>query len=213
MKLLFPLIRIICYTLCRVYFRIEFRGVEHIPSQGPLILAPNHTSYLDPLWVSLPFRYPLRYMTWERVFSVPLLGCLIRLLGAFPVKLDSGDRAALRQALIYLRNRETLMIFPEGGRTRNGEPGPFKPGVVRLALDAQAPILPVTIVGGYKAFSPLHRFPRPRKIIVIYHQPVYLTPPPDEAAVRTYLFEQSSRLQQIVASGLSVAALASQTRG
>lgn len=210
--MLFHLLRGTLDLISRLYFRIEFHGLAEVPRGGPLIVAPNHSSYLDPIWVSLPLPRRLRYMTWDRVVAAPLLGRLVRALGAFPVKPDTGDRAALRLSLEHLRGGGAIMIFPEGGRTRTGQVMPFKPGVIRLALDTQAPILPVTIIGGFDAFSAFHRFPRPHKVIVIYHPPIKLSPPVDEAETKDYLHQQAARLQQIVASALPISASAAQVR-
>jgi 1-acyl-sn-glycerol-3-phosphate acyltransferase len=185
-----------------LYFRIEFEGAERAPSDGPMIVAPNHVSYLDPFWVSVPINRPLRYMTWDRMTRLPLLGRIIQAYGAFPVSLEKGDRSALRQASEQLRHDGGLMIFPEGGRTRTGRLMPFKPGVIRLALETNAPILPVTIIGGYKAFSPHHLFPRPYKIKIIYHDPIRLTPPDDDSQMKEYMRQQAEYLQSIVASAL-----------
>jgi len=101
--LLFQLLRGTLYLISRLYFRIEFHGLAEVPREGPLIIAPNHGSYLDPIWVSLPLPRRFRYMTWDRVVAAPLLGRLVRALGAFPVKADTGDRAALRLSLEHLR--------------------------------------------------------------------------------------------------------------
>jgi 1-acyl-sn-glycerol-3-phosphate acyltransferase len=204
--LLFHLLRFICRLFSRAYFRIEFEGVENVPREGPVILAANHESYADPIWLSLPFPYPLRYMTWDQVFKVPLLGGLIRALGAFPVKIEAGDRGALRTALAHLRAGETLVIFPEGGRTRTGELMPFKPGVIRLALDAGAAIVPVTILGGFRAFAPHHWLPRPHKVKVIYHQPLSLPPMNGHGEAKNYLQQQAARVQAVVASAAVTAA-------
>jgi 1-acyl-sn-glycerol-3-phosphate acyltransferase len=128
-----------------------------------LILAPNHASYFDPIWVSIPIARQLRYMTWEKFFGFPWLAPILRKLGAFPVKVEVGDRGAIRHSIEHLKAGGGLMIFPEGARTRTGEMTRFKPGVIQLALESGASIVPVTIVGGYRAFSPSHRFPRPTK--------------------------------------------------
>lgn len=205
-SLLFRVLRFVCRLFCRAYFRIEFEGVENVPREGPVILAANHVSYADPVWLSIPFPYPLRYMTWDQVFRVPLLGNLIRALGAFPVKVEgAGDRGALRTSLLHLRAGGTLVIFPEGGRSRTGEIMPFKPGVIRLALDAGAPIVPVTIIGGYEAFAPHYWIPRPHKVRVVYHPPLELPPPGPDAETKNYLQQQAARLQAIVASVLAAA--------
>jgi len=199
---LYKLTRLLVAIFCRLYFRIEFEGSHLAPKEGAVIIAPNHVSYFDPLWVSIPFHRPLRYMTWEKITRVPLLGRLIRIYGAFPVKIEKGDRAALRHSLESLRHGEGLVIFPEGGRTRTGRLMPFKAGVIRLALEADAPIVPVTIIGGYRAFAPHHIFPRPYKVKVIYHDPIRLTPPRDGSQMKGYMRAQTEHLQSIVASAL-----------
>ena len=199
--LYFRCVRATCTAIFRLYFRIEFHGFENIPKHGPFIISPNHQSFLDPFWVSIPFPYPLRYMTWDRFIYMPIIGHFIRTLGAFPVKLEKSDRAALRMSLEHLKHGGALMIFPEGGRTRTGHVMPFKPGVMRLALDAQAPIIPVTVVGGYEAFSPHHWLPRPRKVKVIFHPSMSLPTGLEKDDLKLCLTEQTARLQAIVESG------------
>ncbi|MDQ3009711.1 MAG: 1-acyl-sn-glycerol-3-phosphate acyltransferase [Acidobacteriota bacterium] len=199
---LFLISRWLVRTVCRIYFRIEFEGVERVPPSGALIIAPNHVSYLDPLWVSIPISRPLRYMTWDRMTRLPVIGPLMLAYGAFPVNVDRSDRAALKASLEQLNAGGGLMVFPEGARTRTGRLEPFKPGVIRLSLDTDAPIVPVTIVGGYRAFAPHHFFPRPFKVKIVYHDPIQLTPPVSHAEWKHYQQEQAARLQWVVASAL-----------
>lgn len=201
----YHLLRYFVHAVCSIYFRIEFHGAERVPREGAVILAPNHASYADPIWVSIPLTRRLRYMAWDKMFKVPLLGWLMRAFGAFPVNVEAGDRRALRSSLDHLRAGGALMIFPEGSRTRTGRPTAFKPGVVRLALETGAPIVPVTIMGGYRAYSPHHKFPRPGKLKLYYHEPIRLTPPEDgdKEALKAYLHEQSARLQAIVVGRLA----------
>ena len=200
---LFNLSRLFVFSICRLYFRIEFEGAGRVPADGAMILAPNHVSYLDPLWVSIPIKRPLRYMTWDKMTRLPLLGPLIKAYGAFPVKVDKGDRGALRASLAQLNAGGGLVVFPEGSRTRTGRILPFKSGIVRLASEARVPIVPVTIIGGYRAFSPHHLFPRPHKVRIIYHDPIHL----DESITKEDFHRQARRLHAIVASALPPDAL------
>lgn len=204
---LFQISRWLVAFFSRLYFRIEFKGVEHVPKSGAMIVAPNHVSYLDPLWVSIPIGRPLRYMTWDRMTRLPLLGPLMLAYGSFPVSLEKGDRAALKASLEQLRAGGGLMVFPEGARTSSGRLEEFKPGVIRLAIETGAPIVPVTIIGGYRAFCRHHYFPRPFKIRIVYHEPIRLTPPAENSKLKEFQNDQAVRLQSVVASALPLEAL------
>jgi len=204
---LFQISRLTVLTVCRAYFRIEYSGLEHVPSAGSMILAPNHVSYLDPLWVSAPITRQMRYMTWDRITRLPLLGPLIRYYGAFPVRINQGDRYALRVSLEHLKSGGSLVIFPEGARTKTGRLQSFKPGVVRLAIETRVPIVPVTIIGGYDAFSPYHRFPRPFKLRVVYHPPIDIPATDIASREKEHLNSYAGKLQSIVASALPPDAL------
>jgi 1-acyl-sn-glycerol-3-phosphate acyltransferase len=155
--------------LCRAYFGLEFRGVEHIPLDGPLLIVPNHQTYADPPLVTIPIRRPVFYMAWSRLFTIPVFASFIRRLRAFPVDIDRRDGQAVREAVRLLRAGEALMIFPEGGRTPDGTLQPFKLGAFRMAVTHGTPVLPVTIVGGWEAWPPNRTLPRRRRITITYH--------------------------------------------
>ena len=157
------------HALCRAYFRLDLRGVEHIPPSGPLIIAPNHQTFADPPLVTIAVRRPIHYMAWNRLFAIPGFGALIRRLRAFPVEIEAADGRAVREAVRLLRAGEALMIFPEGGRTMDGRLQPFKLGAFRLAVAHEAPVLPVTITGAWQAWPPGRRLPRPGRITITYH--------------------------------------------
>ncbi len=163
-----PFIRLVA----RALFRIRFDGVEHVPRSGPVVITPNHVSYMDPVLITIPIRRPLHYMTLEPFFRIPGFGALIRWARAFPVRAEGPDRRAVRQAMRILRAGEPLVIFPEGGRSPDGRPQPFRPGAFRLALATDSPVVPVTIAGGFEAWPSHRRLPRPARITVTYHSPV-----------------------------------------
>jgi 1-acyl-sn-glycerol-3-phosphate acyltransferase len=157
------------HAVCRAYFRLTLRGVEHIPREGGIVITPNHQTYADPPLVTIPVRRPVYYMAWSRLFEIPVFGNLIRLLRAFPVDIDSRDARATREAVRLLQSGAALMIFPEGERTTDGRMQRFKPGAFRLAVSLGVPVLPVTIVGGDRAWPPGRLLPRPARITVTYH--------------------------------------------
>ncbi len=170
------LIKLIGRPLFRVFFAIEYHGLENVPESGAVILAGNHPSFLDPLLIALPIKRVIRYMAWDALFRIPLLGRLIRSLGAFPVDIRRGKgEAAYREALRVLESNNALGIFPEGQRSESGPMGELKSGVARLALETGAAIVPITIGGASRAWPKYKLLPKPAKIIVRYHAPIHLS--------------------------------------
>ena len=187
------------HALCRAYFSLDLRGIEHIPVDGPLIITPNHQTFADPPLVTIPVRRPIYYMAWNRLFAVPVLGRLIRRLRAFPVEIQTSDGRAVREAVRLLRAGEALMMFPEGGRTPDGRLQPFKLGAFRLAVAHDTPVLPVTIAGAWEAWPPGRMLPRRGRITLTYHA---LEHPKRGVDPRDAARELRERVVTAIASGL-----------
>lgn len=177
--------------LCRLYFRLDLHGIEHIPAAGPLLITPNHQTYADPALVTIPVRRPVYYMAWDRLFGIPLFGRFIRRLRAFPVDVESSDPRATREAVRLLQAGEAVMIFPEGERTKDGRVGRFKLGAFRLAVALGVPVLPVTITGGHDAWPPGRLWPRPRQIAITYHPLQHPDPSTEPRAAARGLAERA----------------------
>ncbi len=168
-------IKLALYPLFRIFFAVEYHGVENVPPRGAVILAGNHPSYLDPLLVLLAVERPIQFMAWDLLFKLPVLGQLIRALGAFPVDLRKGKgEAAFQQALRVLNSGDALGIFPEGQRSEQGPMGELRTGVARLAIESGAPIVPITIGGASRAWPKWKLLPKPAKLVVRFHAPVQL---------------------------------------
>ena len=186
----------------RVLWQIEFVGVENIPAHGGVVIAANHQTYLDPFWLSLQIKRPIRYLARSAAFRWPLVGRCLTWLGAWPLALEGSDPAAIRRSLQWLREGGAVVIFPEGGRsTSTGEMERFKAGAVRLALEANVPILPVTIKGGNRIWPRGWRLPHLGKVVVTYHPLYHPTPPPEEET-RAFARRESERLAKVIESAL-----------
>ena len=186
----------------RVLWKIEFYGVENVPTEGGVIIAANHQTYIDPFWLSLPIKRPTRYLAWSAAFRWPLVGRCLTWFGAWPLALEGSDPGAIRRSIQWLRDGGVVVIFPEGGRsTATGSLERFKAGAVRLALEAQVPILPVTIKGGNRVWPRGWRFPRPGKVVVTYHPPYHPQQSPNEET-RACARRESEHLAGVIASAL-----------
>jgi 1-acyl-sn-glycerol-3-phosphate acyltransferase len=200
--MLFSFLRLIAYPLFRVLFSVEHYGTGNVPEAGPVILAGNHPSYLDPVLVGLGIRRPIRFMAWDALFRVPLLGQLIRAGGAFPVDIRKGKgESAFREALKVLKAGEPLGIFPEGQRSEQAAMGELRTGVARLAIESGAPIVPVTIGGASRAWPKWRFLPKSAHIIVRYQEPIRLDPA--EAAARRDDREYHREIMERVAAGIN----------
>ena len=211
MRFLIAVINPFVWWLCRILFKIEFHGVENIPSEGACIITPNHITYADPIWITTPLRRRVYYMAWDKPFRIPVLGLMMRMFGAFPVNLDvAADASAQREAIELLRKGRALVMFPEGGRTRTGKLMPFKMGAFRLALAHGVPIVPVSIKGAEKIWPVGRMFPRPGKLSITYHAPIEVERIAEEAS-RSELKERARQLARrthdVVASALDSTSL------
>ncbi|MFY9341953.1 MAG: lysophospholipid acyltransferase family protein [Planctomycetota bacterium] len=154
----------------RLWFRLRTEGPP--PPPGPCVLAANHTSFLDPLVLGAVAPRRLVYLMTEVVWRSRGFHWFYRWQRAIPLSVRGGNREALRAAREVLQQGRTLGIFPEGGLSRDGLPMLGNPGVVALVLHANAPVVPVGILGAHDAMPPGAAFPRPRPITVRFGQPI-----------------------------------------
>jgi 1-acyl-sn-glycerol-3-phosphate acyltransferase len=130
-----------------VYLRMQRIGREHLPRSGPLLLASNHRSFLDPFLIGTLVRRPVYYMAKRELFEKRWQAWILNSLGAFPVDRGSGDRDAMSTARAILERGDCVVVFPEGTRVRSAALGDPRRGVGRLALETGAPVAPVSVIG------------------------------------------------------------------
>jgi 1-acyl-sn-glycerol-3-phosphate acyltransferase len=158
------------------YFRMQWQGTEHLPSDGAVVLACNHLSNLDPVLLAAASPRPINYLAKIELFRVPILGSLIRRYGAIPLRRSASDPEAIRLAEQVLEHQQVLALFPEGTRSRSGQLKPFRFGAARLALKYNAPLIPAAIIGTDQAMPAGAKFPRRVPIRVAFGAPIDTTP-------------------------------------
>jgi glycerol-3-phosphate dehydrogenase (NAD(P)+) len=141
------IVRAVLQPFFHLYFRLSRIGREHIPQDGPVILAANHRSFLDPFVIATMVRRPVYFVAKKELFHHPLQAWLLNALGAFPVDRGNADQDMIDTAKAILARGDCVVIFPEGTRVRPGPPGRAKRGVGRLALESGAPVVPLAVIG------------------------------------------------------------------
>lgn len=145
--LIYWLVRAVLQPCFHLWLRMERLGREHVPARGPVILAANHRSFLDPFVIATLVRRPVYFVAKRELFRRRGVGWLLNALGAFPVDRGASDAAAMATACELLDRGECVVIFPEGTRVRSGGLGRAHRGVGRLALETGAPVVPVAVMG------------------------------------------------------------------
>jgi 1-acyl-sn-glycerol-3-phosphate acyltransferase len=145
--IIYWIVRAVLQPFFHLYFRLSRIGLEHVPTDGPYIVAANHRSFLDPFIIAVIARRPLYYVAKRELFEKRWQGWLLNALGAFPVDRGAGDQEMLTTARAILARGDSVLMFPEGTRIRPGALGRPRRGVGRLALEAGVPVVPVAVIG------------------------------------------------------------------
>lgn len=136
-------------TLLRPFVcRLRVEGREHMPPTGGVVVACNHPGGMDVVFLGYASPRQIYYMAKQELFHIhPWFSALIRLAGAFPVRRGERDLWALEHSLALVQAGKVLGMFPEGTRNRGRPLGRPKPGTVRIAAQAGAPIVPAAVIG------------------------------------------------------------------
>jgi glycerol-3-phosphate dehydrogenase (NAD(P)+) len=140
-------VRLVLVPFFRLYFRLQGVGREHIPTSGPVLLAANHRSFLDPFVIGALTTRPIYYVAKRELFQPRWRAWLLNSLGAFPIDRGASDEQAIATAREILRRGDCVLIFPEGTRVRPGPLGAPRRGVGRLALETDAAVVPIAVLG------------------------------------------------------------------
>lgn len=169
----YSILHIILKILATVYIRLQPIGIENIPKQDGVILAPNHPSDLDSFILGAAITRQLHTMGKEELFRRSFAEFIFRKLNAFPVKRGEIDRTAIRVAVGVLKDGHVIDMYPEGTVSKQGFLQEPKFGTAFLALQAKVPVVPVAMIGTFNVMSKGQRFPRPHKVVIKFGKPLY----------------------------------------
>ncbi|MBP5092908.1 MAG: 1-acyl-sn-glycerol-3-phosphate acyltransferase [Abditibacteriota bacterium] len=172
MNVLYGIGKNLCAGACKLWGHWQVIGADNVPKTGGVLLCGNHISYMDPPALGAGCRRQVHFMAKEPLFRVPVLGYLIRKVGAFPVHQNSADRAALKTAIEYLKAGEVVGMFPEGRRRFDGKLGKPLPGAAMIVLRAGVPVVPVALIGTDKLLPPHSSTLKSSRIKVAYGKPI-----------------------------------------
>jgi 1-acyl-sn-glycerol-3-phosphate acyltransferase len=159
--------------LFATYFRLRIYNSERVPCHGPVILAANHASILDPPIIGGGVRREIHYLARKSLFRFPIIGLILRSWNCVPVDREGGGASGLKAILDRLLGGAAIIVFPEGTRTRDGQLQPARAGVGLMVIKSSVAVIPTRVFGTYAAYGRRHRFPRPYRLAVKYGQPLY----------------------------------------
>ncbi|MBA3612010.1 MAG: 1-acyl-sn-glycerol-3-phosphate acyltransferase, partial [Nitrospirales bacterium] len=167
-------------SFSRIAFPLTVRGLKHLPKEGPFILAANHLSFIDPFMIlgTVPRSMFTQLYTlgWEPFFRSPFRRWIARVGHVIPVGPATPLAIVLKTSVALLRNGKSLLIFPEGERSLDGELLPFKKGLGVLACELNVPIIPVKIQGSFEVWPPDSKTPHFHPIILTFGESLRITP-------------------------------------
>jgi 1-acyl-sn-glycerol-3-phosphate acyltransferase len=164
---LYPYVDLVSRPVMNRVYRIRHLHADRIPAAGPVVLAANHESILDPFFLGTVTPRPIRYITKAELFRNPVAGWVLHGLGGIPVRRQGDMGRAADAGLAALEQGEVVGIFPQGTCLPYHE-RPFRRGAARLALAAGAPLVPVLLLATERALQPrTHRIGFPEVTIVV----------------------------------------------
>lgn len=130
---------------CKTYYKVEFEGLENLDRRGGFIIAPNHVTEFDPLFIAMASKRLYHYIAKYELFTNPVANKALTHFNAFPIVRGRGDMTAINYAIELIRRGEVLCIFPEGTRSPDGMPKAAKSGVGLMARKTGADVIPAAI--------------------------------------------------------------------
>jgi 1-acyl-sn-glycerol-3-phosphate acyltransferase len=186
--------------LARLFFDFRIIHRERVIQTGPVILAVNHQSFLDPPLAGNASDRAIFFLAKKSLMDGPVLGWLLPKLNVIPVNLEGGDRSALKALIRVLSAGECALVFPEGTRTPDGNLQPAESGLGLLIAKTRAPVVPMRIFGAFDAWPIGGKLRLFRKITVVVGEPVYFSEAEVSSGGRDLYARLSQRVMDAIAA-------------
>jgi 1-acyl-sn-glycerol-3-phosphate acyltransferase len=180
-----------------LFWPLKIKGENIDNYRGPIIIAANHVSYLDPIIVGISVKRPINFIAKKEVFDVPILGYILRKLGVIPVDKKNTNPTSIKKTITLLKEGHILGIFPEGTRSLDGKLLKLNSGIIKIALQTNAPIIPIGINGTFDIYPPHAKIPvffKRKNIYVHFGKPIHLDSSKRKDA--EYLEESLQKIEQ-----------------
>ncbi|MCB1966868.1 MAG: 1-acyl-sn-glycerol-3-phosphate acyltransferase, partial [Candidatus Accumulibacter sp.] len=169
------MLRFIAWLLIHSVYRLQTKGLENIPEEGPAVLVCNHVSFVDPIVIAAASRRPIRFVMDHRIYRMPLISFVFRHMHTIPIAPAREDaammEAAFEEVARALAEGELVAIFPEGRITDNGDICPFRPGVQRIVGQTPVAVVPMALQGLWGSFFSRKGGPamsKPRRLLGLF---------------------------------------------
>ena len=186
--------------LGKLLFRFRILHRDRVIQTGPVILAMNHQSYLDPPLAGNASDRPIYFFARRTLLDVPVLGPILPKLNVIPVDQEGMDRSALKATIRVLKANHGVLIFPEGSRTMDGQLQPALPGLGLIIAKTLAPVVPMRIFGAHEALprggGKLHL----ARITIVVGEPIYFTAADIETGGKDVYAKLSQRVMDAIAA-------------
>ena len=159
----YKIVRGILTVFIKVCFRVKYYGLENLPKDNGYIFCANHIGMTDPLLLACNKNIEFHFIAKEELIKIPVLGWILKKVNVIPIKRGSGDLGAMKKGIEVLNNKKSLIIFPEGTRSKTGEMGEAKNGMALLVKKTGCGVVPCAIVGKPNFF---------KKSKVVYGEPI-----------------------------------------
>ena len=186
-------------VLAQIFFRFRILHRERMIQSGPVLVAMNHQSFFDPPLAGNACDRPIFFLAKKSLMKVPVLGPILPRLNVIPVDLEGNDRSALKALIRILRADESALVFPEGGRTPDGNLQPALPGVGFVIAKTRAPVVPMRIFGAFEAWPIGGKIRLGPRITIVVGEPIYFSEADFAPGGRDVYIRLSQRVMDAIA--------------